>query len=341
MKTKLLTFLREAVLLPLVGALLFTGLWYVVSALTFEQKTYDMLVKQQAKVKAPVAGQGWLAPGVWWRSTKLPAPHRAWHEAEKYFREPFTNNPDDGFRGIGLETIDSLTLVAKGYLASILLAVPIGFMLGGSKLFTRMFDPIMQVLRPVSPLAWFPLAGLLAVPLKNHLQTQGIKIESLEWQCVFTIAICSVWPTILNTAVGVRAIPQDYINVARVLRLSTWKRFTKIQFPATLPYMFTGFRLSLGISWLVIVACEMLSGKSGVGFFLWNCYNGTPPNYGAMIGAILVIGGVGFALDRAMSLLEKNVHALLALPAIFGRGIAWIRPSAVNAREVARVTSRA
>ncbi len=338
MNPKLKTFFHEAIALPLIGAVIFAGLWYFVAALTFEKKTYDMLVRQQSK-QPTVAEQRWFAPGLWWRSTKLPAPHRARHEAGKYFRQPFTENPDDGFRGIGLETLDSLVLVAKGYLASLLLAVPIGFLLGGSKVFTRMFDPIMQVLRPVSPLAWFPLAGLLAVPLKNHLQSQGIRIESLEWQCVFTIAICSVWPTIVNTAVGVRAIPQDYINVARVLQLSTWKRFTKIQLPATLPFMFTGFRLSLGIAWLVIVACEMLSGKSGVGFFLWNCYNGTPPNYGAMIGAILVIGGVGFALDRAMSLLERNVHTLLALPAAIGRRLPWPSSQAAQAQEVARVPS--
>jgi nitrate/nitrite transport system permease protein len=340
MTSKWLNMVREAIVPPVVGALLFIGLWYIVAALTFEQKTYDQLAKRQANQKTAVVETSWAAPGLWWRSTTLPAPHRAWYEGERYFKAPFTDNPDEGFRGVGLETIDSLVLVAKGYLASILLAVPIGFLLGGSRLFTRMFDPIMQVLRPVSPLAWFPLAGLLAVPLKNYLNTKGVKIESLEWQCVFTIAICSVWPTIVNTAVGVRAIPQDYINVARVLRLSTWERFAKIQFPATLPYMFTGFRLSLGISWLVIVACEMLSGKSGVGFFLWNCYNGTPPNYGAMIGAILVIGAVGYLLDRLMSLAEKNVHAILSIPGLIGRSLRKIRPG-VEARqqEVARATS--
>src|SRR4030095_8288159 len=133
---------------------------------------------------------------------------------------------------------------------------------------------------------------------------KGMKIDAIEWQCIFTIGICAIWPTILNTAVGVRAIPQDYLNVARVLRLGAWKRFCRIQLPATLPYMFTGFRLSLGIAWLVIVAAEMLAGKAGVGYFLWNSYNGG--NYGAMIASIIVIGIVGFLLEPIMTGLEKN-----------------------------------
>ncbi|MFT3787611.1 MAG: ABC transporter permease subunit [Tepidisphaeraceae bacterium] len=334
MSPRLKNSLRDGLLLPAIGIVLFVGLWFIVSALTFEQPQYDRLVKQQAKAKTTVV-EPWYAPSLFWRACKLPSPHRSWYEASKYLSAPFSENKDEGYRGIGLETLDSLALVAKGYLASLLIAVPIGFLLGGSKAFAKMFDPIMQVLRPVSPLAWFPLAGLLVVPMKTKLAASGVKIEALDWQCVFTIAICSVWPTIVNTAVGVRSIPQDYLNVARVLRLGTWKRFTKIQLPATLPYMFTGFRLSLGISWLVIVACEMLSGKAGIGFFLWNCYNGTPPNYGAMIASILVIGGVGFALDRLMTVLEKNVHTLLALPGVVCRAVvARIRPGESSGFEV-------
>jgi len=199
--------------------------------------------------------------------------------------------------------------------------------LGSSRIFARMFDPVFQVLRPVSPLAWFPLAGVLVLPLKKSLMTHGVKIDAIDWQCIFTIGICAIWPTILNTAVGVRAIPQDYHNVAKVLKLGPWKRFIKILLPATLPYMFTGFRLSLGIAWLVIVAAEMLAGKAGIGYFLWNSYNGG--NYGAMVASILVIGGVGFVLDRIMTLFETNATFIVGLPARVGRlikGLVFRRP---------------
>ena len=264
-------WLRDNMLLPIVGIGLCVGLWALFSSLTINPKT---------------------------QSSDLPNPVRTYQESEKYFVAPFTVNEDEGSRGIGLEVWDSLKLVGQGYLVAILCAVPLGFALGGSKLFARCFDPVFQILRPVSPLAWFPLAGLLVQSLKRSYPS----IDATDWQCIFTIGICSIWPTILNTAVGVRAIPQDYLNVAKVLKLSVWKQFTKIQLPATLPYMFTGFRLSLGIAWLVIVAAEMLAGKAGIGYFLWNSYNGG--NYSAMIAAILVIGGVGFVLDRLMSVVE-------------------------------------
>jgi nitrate/nitrite transport system permease protein len=131
--------------------------------------------------------------------------------------------------------------------------------------------------------------------------------QALENGALFTIAICAMWPTVLNTAVGVRAIPQDYLNVGRVLKLSRTKMLFKIMVPATLPYMFTGFRLSLGIAWLVIVAAEMLTGRTGVGSFLWNEYNNA--NYGNIIFSILTIGVIGFILDRLMSVAESRFKA--------------------------------
>jgi len=131
--------------------------------------------------------------------------------------------------------------------------------------------------------------------------------EAGTWGALFTIAICAMWPTVLNTAAGVRAIPQDYLNVARVLQLSRWRTLTKILIPATLPYMFTGFRLSLGIAWLVIVAAEMLTGRPGVGGFLWQEYNSLI--YEHIILCILTIGLVGFILDRLMSVVEKRFQA--------------------------------
>jgi nitrate/nitrite transport system permease protein len=159
--------------------------------------------------------------------------------------------------------------------------------------FSRAFDPVIQILRPVSPLAWLPLGLVL--------------FQKSAPAALFTIAICSMWPTVLNTALGVRSIPQDYLNVARVLRLSPWKTLTRILVPATLPYMFTGFRLSLGIAWLVIVAAEMLTGAPGVGGFLWQEYNSLIFEH--IILCILTIGVIGFALDRAMSVVENRFKA--------------------------------
>src|SRR4029077_7150965 len=174
---------------------------------------------------------------------------------------------------------------------ALIIGTPIGFFLGLSKTFTKIFDPLIQVLRPVSPLAWLPL-GLVFF--------MGAGKDASELGALFTIAICSMWPTVLNTAVGVRAIPQDYLNVAKVLKQSRTKTLFKVLIPASLPYMFTGFRLSLGIAWLVIVAAEMLTGRPGVGGFLWQEYNSLI--YGNIIFSILTIGIIGFVLDRLMSL---------------------------------------
>ncbi len=164
--------------------------------------------------------------------------------------------------------------VAQGFLIGIGIGTPLGFLLGVSPTLTRMFDPLIQVLRPISPLAWLPLGLIL--------------FQKSEPAALFAIAVCSMWPTVLNTISGVRAIPQDYWNVAKVLRLSKLTTFTKIILPATLPYMFTGYRLSLGIAWLVIVASEMLTGTPGVGGFLWQEYNSLI--YAHILLAIVTIG---------------------------------------------------
>ena len=242
------------------------------------------------------------------QASDFPSPITTWKESAKYFVDPFSSNQEEGYDGIGLEIWRSLQLVALGYGLAILAAIPIGFLLGGSYRFARMFDPVFQVLRPISPLAWFPMAGLIVIAIRRYNES----VDATQLQCIFTIAMCSIWPTILNTAVGVRAIPQDYLNVAKVLRLSSWQLFTRILLPASMPYMFTGFRLSLGIAWLVIVAAEMLSGKNGIGAFVNNQYqSGT---YGPMLAAVIVIGLVGFALDRIMNLIESRATFLIGLP---------------------------
>ena len=227
-------------------------------------------------------------------SKDLPSPARAWLESRDYVMKPFEKRGEMD-QGILRFTWYSLVLVAKGYAIALLAGTPIGFMLGLSKTFTKAVDPIIQILRPVSPLAWLPLGLVLFL---------GAGKRASEMGALFTIAVCAMWPTVLNTAVGVRSIPQDYLNVAKVLKLSRSKTLLKVLIPATLPYMFTGFRLSLGIAWLVIVAAEMLTGRPGVGGFLWQEYNAL--NYAHIILCILTIGIVGFILDRLMSVVERR-----------------------------------
>jgi nitrate/nitrite transport system permease protein len=247
-------------ILPLLGALVVVGLWALWSIL----------------------------PG-----SNLPSPLKTWEASKLYILEPFEKRGELD-QGILRFTWYSLILVAKGYALAILIGTPLGFLLGVSKLFAKSFDPIIQILRPVSPLAWLPLGLVL--------------FQRSEPAALFTIAVCAMWPTVLNTAVGVRSVPQDYLNVARVLRLSRIKTLFKVLIPATMPYMFTGFRLSLGIAWLVIVAAEMLTGVPGVGGFLWQEYNSLI--YEHIILCILTIGIIGFILDRLMSLVEARFKSV-------------------------------
>ena len=225
-------------------------------------------------------------------SKDLPSPWRTWQESKVYILAPFEKRGEMD-QGILRMASYSLYRVAKGYLLALLIGTPLGFFLGSSPLLTKMLDPVIQILRPISPLAWLPLGLIL--------------FRQSEPAALFTIALCSMWPTVVNTAYGVKSIPQDYLNVAQVLRLSGWKRFTKVLLPATLPYMFTGFRLSLGLAWLVIVAAEMLTGTPGVGGFLWQEYNSLI--YSHILLCILTIGLVGFALDRLMGMAETRLKA--------------------------------
>jgi len=213
----------------------------------------------------------------------LPSPWRTWQESKLYLLQPFEKRGEMD-QGIARLAYYSLVRVSKGFLLGVAIATPLGLMLGMSRTLHRMFDPIIQILRPISPLAWLPL-GLVI-------------FQKSEPAALFAIAICSMWPTVINGAAGVRAIPQDYWNVAKVLRLSRFTTFTKIVVPATLPYLVTGYRLSLGIAWRVIVASEMLTGTPGIGGFLWQEYNSLI--YAHIVLAILTIGLVGFALDRLM-----------------------------------------
>ena len=222
----------------------------------------------------------------------LPSPVRTWNESKSLVVQPFDKRGEMD-QGIARLAYYSLVRVTKGFLLGIALATPVGLLLGASPTLHRMFDPAIQILRPISPLAWLPL-GLVV-------------FRKSEPAAMFAIAVCSMWPTVINSAAGVRAIPQDYWNVAKVLRLSRFTTFTKIVVPATLPYIFTGYRLSLGIAWLVIVASEMLTGTPGIGGFLWQEYNSLI--YAHILLAIITIGLIGFALDRLMGLAESRLRA--------------------------------
>ena len=253
-----------------------------------------MIMKRLGNLLLPLVGIG-LALVAWWAASvqvpDLPSPWRTWEESKLYILEPLTKRGEVD-QGIGLLAYYSLVRVAQGFLLGAAIGTPLGFLLGVSPLMSRMFDPLMQVMRPISPLAWLPLGLVL--------------FQKSEPAALFAIAVCSMWPTIINTMMGVRAIPQDYWNVAKVLRLSRTTTFLKIIIPATLPYMFTGYRLSLGIAWLVIVASEMLTGTPGVGGFLWQEYNSLI--YAHILLAIVTIGVIGFVLDRLMGMAEAKLR---------------------------------
>jgi nitrate/nitrite transport system permease protein len=219
----------------------------------------------------------------------LPSPARTWTESRRYVLDPFFKDGEMN-QGIGRLAFYSLIRVGKGYALALLIGTPLGFLLGLSRGFYQSFDPIIQFLRPISPLAWLPL-GLVV-------------FQKSEPAAVFTIALCAMWPTVINTAVGVRSINPDYLNVGRVLKLSRTRMLLKIIVPASLPYVFTGYRLSLGLAWLVIVAAEMLTGTPGVGGFLWQEYNSLV--YSHIILSVITIGAIGFVLDRLMGLVEAR-----------------------------------
>jgi nitrate/nitrite transport system permease protein len=221
--------------------------------------------------------------------TNLPGPGVTWVEAVKVLSDPFyRKGPND--QGIGWNVLTSLGRVGIGFGLAALVGIPLGFMLGRFKFLSDMAAPIISILKPVSPLAWLPI-GLMVFKAANPA-------------AIYVIFVCSLWPMIVNTAVGVRQIPQDYMNVARVLNLSEWKIFTKILFPAVLPYMMTGVRLSIGVAWLVIVAAEMLTGGVGIGFWVWDEWNNL--NVPHIIIAIFTVGVVGLLLEQALLLAARR-----------------------------------
>lgn len=221
---------------------------------------------------------------------QIPTPLVTWVEAVRIFSDPFYHNgPND--QGIGWNVLSSLGRVGMGFGLAALIGIPLGFVIGRFDFIDRMSSPIISLLRPVSPLAWLPL-GLLMFKAANPA-------------AIWAIFICSIWPMIINTAVGVQRVPQDYMNVAKVLNLSEWKIVTKILFPAVLPYTLTGVRLAIGTAWLVIVAAEMLTGGVGIGFWVWDEWNNL--NVTHIIIAIFAIGIVGLLLEQMLIAVARAV----------------------------------
>lgn len=221
---------------------------------------------------------------------ELPTPAATFEVFWDLIKDPFYDyGPND--KGIGLQLVSSLGRVFSGFMLGALVAVPVGLLMGASAFCRKLFYPIVQILKPVSPLAWFPL-GLVA-------------FESASKATIFIIFITSLWPTLINTAFGVASLPDDHKNVAKAFGFSRWKYLTKVLIPFSLPHIITGLRLSIGVAWLVIVAGEMLSGGIGIGFFVWDSWNAL--SLEKVISAILIIGLVGLLLDRGFSVIEKKV----------------------------------
>ena len=246
--------LLERILAPLFGILAFIALWALVSQLG-----------------------------------SIPGPVKTWGAAVEIFSDPFyKKGPND--QGIAWKIGGSLSRVGIGFGFAALIGIPLGFMIGRFAFLRNMAEPVIGLLRPVSPLAWLPI-GLLV-------------FKGAQSAAIWTIFISSIWPMIINTAVGVQRVPQDYLNIARVLKLSEWKVFTKILFPAVLPYMLTGVRLAMGVAWLVIVAAEMLTGGVGLGFWVWDEWNNLKVEN--ILIAIIVIGVIGLALEQMLLLIAKR-----------------------------------
>jgi nitrate/nitrite transport system permease protein len=221
---------------------------------------------------------------------ELPTPSQTWEHAKDLLSDPFYDHgPND--LGIGWQLLYSLGRVGAGFGLAALIGIPLGFLMGMSINTQRALTPLVQILRPVSPLAWLPI-GLLVFKAVNP-------------SAIFVIFITCIWPMILNTATGVKAIPQDYLNVASVIKLSKLELAGRILFPATLPYIVTGMRLSLGVAWMVIVAAEMLTGGIGIGFWLWDEWNNL--SVPSIIVAIAVIGITGIVLDGLMGLVQMRL----------------------------------
>lgn len=264
------------------------------TALMRRDKRREQAERYAGAIAGPVTGFALLLL-VWkiisLKIIEIPGPEPTLLAAVELFSDPFYDNgPNDV--GIGWNILASLGRVALGFLLAAAVGIPMGFLIGRVPSINAICSPVISLLRPVSPLAWLPL-GLLLFKAANPA-------------AIWAIFICSIWPMIINTAEGVKRVPQDYLNVARVLDLSEWKVFTRILLPSVMPHVMTGVRLSIGTAWLVIVAAEMLTGGTGLGFWLWDEWNNL--NVQNILIAVLVIGVVGLALDLTLLAVARRFN---------------------------------
>lgn len=269
----------KAGLISLLVFLLFIGAW----SLATHQKEGPASSGADAEYAA-LMGKGAE------KGNGFPPPSKVGEAFVTYLSDPFYDKgPND--KGIGIQIAYSLGRVGLGFLLAVLVALPVGFVIGQSPLLFRAFNPFIQILKPISPLAWMPLALY--------------SLKDSDVSGIFVIFICSLWPMLINTAFGVASVRRDWVNVARTLEVSPLRKAVQVILPAAAPTILTGMRISMGIAWIVIVAAEMLVGGTGIGYFVWNEWNNLAlPN---VIFAVIMIGLVGMVLDQIFGVLQKAV----------------------------------
>jgi len=287
---------------PLLGVVIFLALWHVAA---------KGVQTSLGALPGPVQ--------VWEQAANLVGEHRAerareaaFEERQKARKEAFVaENPGEQFVPLPYtgkptyfdQIFTSLYTVFAGFVIGVVVAIPLGIFCGLSKTVQAAINPLIQIFRPVSPLAWLPIVTLVVSALyvtANPMFEKSFIISAI------TVTLCSLWPTLINTALGVASIDKDLINVAKVLRLSTWTKVTKIVIPSSLKLIFTGMRLSLGVGWMVLIAAEMLAQNPGLGKFVWDEFqNGSSQSLGRIMVAVVTIGFVGFLLDRIMQSLQQ------------------------------------
>ena len=276
----------KAKVLSLFIFVIFIGIWYVSTMTTSTNSVSPVNLTQEQIEYQKLMGKD---VGVQ-KTNGFPSPIQMAQAIGKHLSNPFYDNgPND--KGIAIQLGYSLFRVGIGFLLASLIAIPLGFVIGMSPLLYKAFDPFIQILKPISPLAWMPIA----------LYT--IKDSSLSG--IFVIFICSIWPMLINTAFGVSSVKRDWLNVAMTLEVSPMRKAFQVILPAAAPTILTGMRISMGIAWLVIVAAEMLVGGTGIGYFLWNEWNNL--SLTSVLFAVLVIGVVGMLLDMVFAQLQKWV----------------------------------
>ncbi len=290
--------------LPLLAAALFIGLW----ATAARNIKVDF-----GAVPGPLAV--WQAAGSLWKDhCEERAREKAFYQRQDERRakhmaanpgKPFVERKYSGRPTYLDQIVTSLKTVFTGFLIASFVAVPLGILCGLSPAVNTALNPFVQIFRPVSPLAWLPIVMILVSSLYNPPDPLFSKAFLTS---AITVSLCCLWPTLINTAVGVSAIDQDFLNVAKVLRLTWWAQLWKIILPASLPYIFTGLRLSLGVGWMVLIAAEMLAQNPGLGKFVWDMFqSGSSQSLAMIIVAVLTIGLIGFFLDRLMLVLQRLV----------------------------------